>query len=116
LVVSGPGAFAVLMKERTSNEAQWLGTIATIGMILMMLIAYRSVGVLVLGTLPLFSAGIAGLAAVAAAFGAVHGITLAFGFTLIGVAQDYPLHLFSHQHPGLSPTANARALWPTLAT
>jgi predicted exporter len=26
-------------------------------------------------------------------FGAVHGITLAFGFTLIGVAQDYPLHL-----------------------
>jgi len=41
---------------------------------------------------------------------------VAFGFTLIGVVQDYPIHLFSHQRPGVSPWANARALWPTLAT
>jgi predicted exporter len=46
----------------------------------------------------------------------VHGITVAFGFTLIGVVQDYPIHLFSHQHAGLSPRQSARALWPTLAT
>src|SRR3546814_1613628 len=41
---------------------------------------------------------------------------LAFGFTLIGVVQDYPIHLFSHQRPGVTPRQNARALWPTLAT
>jgi predicted exporter len=52
---------------------------------------------------------------VALLFGSVHGITLAFGFTLIGVAQDYPMHLFSPA-PGAGPLANARALWPTLAT
>lgn len=52
----------------------------------------------------------------ALSFDAVHGITVAFGFTLIGVAQDYPLHCFSHQRPGLSPWANVRALWPTLGT
>ena len=46
----------------------------------------------------------------------MHGITVAFGFTLIGVAQDYPIHLFSHQRAGLSPWASARALWPTLGT
>ncbi len=56
------------------------------------------------------------LPAVALLFDGVHGITVAFGFTLIGVVQDYPIHLFSHQRPGLSPRANARALWPTLAT
>jgi predicted exporter len=85
-------------------------------MLLLMLASYRSISAVLLAALPLLSAGLAGLAAVSAAFGTVHGITLAFGFTLIGVAQDYPLHLFSHQHRGLSPLANARALWPTLAT
>jgi predicted exporter len=116
LEASGPGAFSVLMKERTQAEAQRFGTLATIGMVILMLVAYRSVPVLLLGLMPLASAGLAGLAAVSATFGVVHGITLAFGFTLIGVAQDYPVHLFSHQHAGLDPRDNVRALWPTLAT
>ena len=58
----------------------------------------------------------AGLLATALVFGEVHGITLAFGFTLIGVAQDYPIHFLSHQRAGLSPWASARGLWPTLGT
>ncbi|MDT0886695.1 hypothetical protein RNR89_12405, partial [Staphylococcus pseudintermedius] len=58
----------------------------------------------------------AGLGAVAICFEGVHGITVAFGFTLIGVVQDYPIHLYSHQRPGLSPWASARSLWPTLGT
>jgi predicted exporter len=116
LVASGPGAFSVLMKERTQGEAQRLGGLATIGMVILLLVAYRSLPVLLLGLLPLLSAGLAGLAAVSTIFGTVHGITLAFGFTLIGVAQDYPMHLFSHQHRGLDPRDSVRALWPTLAT
>jgi predicted exporter/predicted hotdog family 3-hydroxylacyl-ACP dehydratase len=56
------------------------------------------------------------MTAVSAIFGTVHGITLAFGFTLIGVAQDYPLHLLSHRQPDREPVAIARGLWPTLAT
>jgi predicted exporter len=38
--------------------------------------------------LPLASAGLAGLAAVAALFDGVHGITVAFGITLLGGVQD----------------------------
>jgi len=116
LIASGPGAFSVLMKAKTQNEAQWIGTIDTVGIIVLLLIAYRSVRYVLLGVLPLASAGVAGLAAVGAFFGAAHGITLAFGFTLIGVAQDYPIHLFSHQHPGAPPLQTARSVWPTLAT
>lgn len=116
LVVSGPGSFSALMKDRTQAEAQRLGTAATVGMLVLLAVAYRRARVLVLGALPLASAGLAGLACVSALFGAVHGITLAFGFTLIGVAQDYPMHLFSHQHRGVDPRASARALWPTMAT
>ena len=43
-------------------------------------------------------------------------MTLAFGFTLIGVAQDYPLHVLSHRRADRAPRDVARALWPTLAT
>lgn len=116
IAVSGAGKFSVLMEERTRGEAQALGAAATVGMILLLLIAYRGVGSVVLSALPLASAGLAGLAAVSALFGTVHGITLAFGFTLIGVAQDYPIHLLSHRHATRSPVAVARELWPTLAT
>ncbi|MCC4617361.1 MMPL family transporter [Xanthomonas campestris pv. asclepiadis] len=116
LVLTGPGAFAVEITARTQGEAQWIGTLDTVGLVLLLLVAYRSWKIPVLGVLPLASAGLAGLAAVALLFDGVHGITVAFGFTLIGVVQDYPIHLFSHQHPGLDPRANARHLWPTLAT
>lgn len=114
--ITGPGAFSVLMKERTQREAGQLGGFATVGLALLLYAAYRSVPVLFLAALPLLSAAVAGLAAVSAIFGAVHGITLAFGFTLIGVAQDYPIHLFSHQRVDRHPVEVARRLWPTLAT
>lgn len=116
LTISGPGAFSVLISNRTQYEATIIGIVDTVSLLLLLLIAYRSPRILLLAPLPLATAGLAGLAAVSLAFGSVHGITLAFGFTLIGVVQDYPVHLFSHQHPGLSPWRNVRTLWPTLAT
>lgn len=116
MTFSGAGKFSVLMEQRTRGEAQQLGTAATVGMIVLLLIAYRRIGSVVLSALPLASAGLAGLAAVSAFFGEVHGITLAFGFTLIGVAQDYPLHLLSHRQAARAPVDVARDLWPTLAT
>ena len=116
LIASGPGAFSVLMKNKTQTEATWIGTLDTIGVILLMLLAYRSISTTVLGILPIASAGVASLAAVSAIFGSIHGITLGFGATLLGVAQDYPMHLFSHRHAGKTPLDTARAVWPTLAT
>jgi predicted exporter/predicted hotdog family 3-hydroxylacyl-ACP dehydratase len=114
--VSGSGRFSVLMEERTRADAQRLGSLATIGMALLVLLAYRRPGAIALSALPLASAALAGLAAVGAAFEAVHGITLAFGFTLIGVAQDYPIHLLSHRRNDRDAFAVARRLWPALAT
>lgn len=117
LDITGPGAFSVEIGARTQREAGWIGSIDTLGLILLLWVAYRSWKAPLLGVLPLASAGLAGLGAVALGFpGGVHGITVAFGFTLIGVAQDYPIHLFSHQRAGLSPRDSARRLWPTLAT
>lgn len=116
LVLTGPGAFAVEVAGRTQREASLIGTLDSIAFALLLWLAYRSWRAPLLGALPLATAGLTGLAAVALVFDGVHGITVAFGFTLIGVAQDYPIHLFSHQRPGVSPAASARALWPTLGT
>lgn len=114
--MSGPGAISVEIGSRTAREASLIGSVDTIGLVLLLLIAYRNWKQPLLGVLPLASAGLAGLAAVALLFEGVHGITIAFGFTLIGVVQDYPIHLFSHQRRGISPWQNARSIWPTLAT
>jgi predicted exporter len=116
MTVSGPGRFSALMKERTQRDASLLGSVATAALLLLLFLAYRRPRILLLAALPLASAALSGLACVSLLYGEVHGITLAFGFTLIGVAQDYPIHLFSHQRQGLDPLTNARSLWPTLAT
>ena len=95
--MTGPGAFSVEIGGRTQDEASWIGMVDTIGLLVLLFVAYRNWKIPVLGALPLASAGLAGLGAVALLFDGVHGITVAFGFTLIGVAQDYPIHFFSHQ-------------------
>ncbi len=115
LDVTGPGAFSVLMQSRSEADARLAGILDTAGMILLMLLAYRSALYVVLGALPLATAGIVALVAVTALFGTVHGITIAFGFTLIGVAVDYPIFVFSHQLPGVSSAETARSIWSTLA-
>ncbi|MCD9030032.1 MMPL family transporter [Luteimonas sp. BDR2-5] len=117
LEMTGPGAFSVEIGGRTEREARIIGIVDTVGLVLLLLVAYRNWKIPLLGVLPLASAGVAGLAAVALLFpGGVHGITIAFGFTLIGVVQDYPVHFFSHQRAGLSPWRNVRGLWPALST
>lgn len=114
LEITGPGAFSVLMRARTQDEATWLGWGASAAMLLLLVLAYRGWLLPFLGALPVATAALAGLGAVALCFGSVHGITLAFGFTLIGVALDYPVHLFSHRLPGRRAEEDAAAISPTL--
>jgi predicted exporter len=114
--ISGPGAFAEKMAAQTRGEASLLGGLGTAGLLLLMALAYRSLSLPLLGALPLATGAVVGLACTVGLFGEVHGITLAFGFTLLGVAVDYPVHLFSHRRIGESAAESARAIWPTLAT
>ena len=114
LTVTGPGSFSARMAERVGSEAGWLGGIATVCLMAMLLLAYRSPLFVIACSLPLACAAAAGLLALRVVFGDAHGITLAFAVTLIGVAQDYPVHLLSHARPGEPLRATAHALWPAL--
>lgn len=114
LEISGAGYIGAQVAARTRAEAERLSAIGTIGFALLLLIAYRSWSILALVALPLASGALAGLAAISIIFGGAHGITLAFGFTLLGVAQEYPVRVFSHRRAGETAVATVRAVWPLL--
>lgn len=116
LEVSGPGAFSERMAGKTQADASRYGSLAGVGLFVLLALAYRSFWLPLVGALPLLFGGIGGLLITAWWFGTVHGITLAFGLTLLGVAQDYPVHLFSHRRPGEAALSSVRRIWPTLAT
>ena len=114
LGLSGPGVFAVTSRDIIRADARRLGTAAAVLAILILLLSYRSVRLLLIGGLPLLSAVAAGVVAVNVIFGAIHGIVLAFGITVIGVAIDYPIHLFSHLNAGQSVRRSLAGVWPTI--
>lgn len=116
LTITGPGYFTSLVNAQTRDQADWIGRISTVGFIVLMLVAYRSVSSLLFGALPVATGALAGIAVMTLAFTEVHGITLAFGFTLLGVAQEYPIRLLSHRRAGESAVASVRGLWPLLLT
>lgn len=116
LTLSGPGYFSVVVNAQTRGQAEWIGRVSTVGFILLLLLAYRSVGSLLLSALPIASAALAGIAVLVLLFPQVHGITLAFGFTLLGVAQEYPIRVLSHRRAGENALQSARDLWSLLLT
>ena len=116
LEVSGPGYFSVVVDQAVRRSVDRIGALTTIGFVLLLLAAYRSVPSLLLGALPVATGALAGLTALMFLYGGAHGITLAFGFTLLGVAQEYPIRVLSHRSAGVSAAASVRALWPLLRT
>jgi predicted exporter len=114
LTMSGPGVFAVTSREVIRADTRRLGIAAAVVAMVILLLSYRSVGLLLIGGLPLLSAVVAGVVAVNVVFGAIHGIVLAFGVTVIGVAMDYPIHLFSHLNPGEPVRRSLADIWPTI--
>ncbi len=114
LLATGPGVFTVASRDRIRGDAWRLALLAAALISAMLLALYRSLRVLGLGLLPVASGALAGVAAVSLAFGAVHGITLAFGVTLIGEAVDYAIYLFTQNPPGAPPGSAFERLWPTL--
>lgn len=112
--MSGPGVFAVDSRAIIRTDTRRLGILAGVVAFFILLAGYRSARLVVIGALPLLSAVVAGIAAVTVLFGAIHGIVLAFGITVIGVAIDYPIHLFSHLNVDESVRRTLKQIWPTI--
>ncbi len=108
LAVTGTGFFSVSSKRQIESESQLFSIIATATLVMLLFFLYRSPRHILLSTLPLLSAVVAGTATVLLIQSQIHGITLAFGITLLGMTIDYPVHVFSH------PQKRDKLFWRTL--
>jgi predicted exporter len=107
--MSGPGVFSVAARATIKHEVTRLSILSTALIVVLLLSVYRSVLALILGLIPVVSGALAGVAAVALGFEAVHGITLGFGVTLIGESVDYSIYLFIQ-----SQQQATASLWATI--
>ncbi len=114
MIYSGPARFAVSTRNQIRAEIKWLSTIASLIVILILAVAYRRIRLVLLSSLPLATALVVAVAVSTTIFSSVHGITIAFGMTLIGVSIDYPVHSFSHWMSNESLSKSLQKIWPTL--
>lgn len=113
LLISGTPVFSVDARATIRGEVERVAVIGTVGIIAVLLLAYRSAIALGLGLLPVLSGALAGTAAVGLGFGHVHGLTIGFGTTLIGEAVDYSIYYFLQSQAGSDVEWRAR-FWPTI--
>jgi predicted exporter len=118
LKLSGPGVFAVAARAKIEHAAVRLSIASSILVVTLLFAVYRSLPALALGLAPVASGAVIGIAAVALGFGAVHGITLGFGITLIGESVDYSIYFFVQSRRLRQNEAASvswqRAWWPTI--
>jgi len=86
--------YAASGQQQATREMTWVGGGATLGILAMLLLAFRRWRVL-LAFVPVLVGMLFGAVACVAIFGHMHVMTLVLGSSLIGVAVDYPLHYLS---------------------
>ena len=115
--MSGVNRFATKARADIEADVARISTVSTLAVLLLFVLLFRSAPLILLAQLPIGFGLLAGTAATIAVFGRVHGLTLAFGSTLIGVCIDYPIHFLNHHtlapHPD-GPRAGLRRLWTGL--
>lgn len=113
LRLAGSGVFAVNARATIESEATRLSLLSAAIIISLLLVTYRSLTALALGLLPVATGALAGIAAVSLGFGLVHGITIAFGATLIGESVDYAIYLFVQRRRN-DGGEWLQSFWPTI--
>jgi len=111
---SGSANIGLQSRDQIKAESQNLSILATLFMLSFLFWIYRSPTRVLMTVVPLGMAILFATAAVSFIFNGIHGITLAFGITVLGVAVDYPIHVISHANNKENLAATINRIWPTL--
>jgi predicted exporter len=117
LAQSGAGRFAIASEAAIKADIARISIPSTLGVVLLFLLVYRSPRSMLLSFVPLAAGTIGATAVGLLLFGRLHGLTLAFGATLLGVCVDYPIHLLTHHALAADPagpSATLRRIRPAL--
>lgn len=114
---TGAVRFSEATRTAAQADIQRLSLAATLGIMLLFALAFRSVKPLLAALVVLGGGVAAGLAASFAVFGELHALTLVFGTTLLGLCVDYVLHYLVHRwaHPSQDAAAALDAVRPGMA-
>ncbi len=98
---SGVNQIAVASERSVRGDINFISAVSIAGVCTLFLLVFRSLRHLFIAILAPLSAFAAATAMALFTSPPLHGITLGFGFVLIGVTIDYPIHLMTHH--ALSP-------------
>lgn len=117
LLVTGMPLFTAAGAQSAKQEISTVGVGSSAGIVLLMLLTFRSLRPLALSFLAIGSGLSAALVISILFFGKIHIITLVFGASLIGVADDYALHFFcdSFGSKDWNPRQGLKYILPGLA-
>ena len=115
MIMTGPAAFAVESGEDIREDVRWLTSLAVFFVVLFLGSVYRSLLSVALVVSPLIVGVVIATASILLLYGQIHGITLAFGITLAGVAVDYSIHLLTGMSADRASTrSHVVKIWRTL--
>lgn len=117
VVAAGIPLHAEAAAAQANVEMNVIGWGSLAAVLLLVWLAFRSLRPIVLVGLSLLIGTAAAISATAIVFDRVHLITLVFGASLVGVAEDFGIHYFVTRQamPGSSPPKVMRFLLPGMA-
>lgn len=116
MITAGVPLHAEAAAVQAHGEINTIGWGSLAGVLLLAWLAFRSLRPVALVGVSLLVGCAVALSVTALVFGRVHLLTLVFGASLVGVAEDYGIHYFASRQgaPGRSPHGLMRGLMPAL--
>lgn len=116
LHATGTVLFAAAGSQEAQNEISTIGVGSTLGLVVLVLLAFRSPRPLATELAAVGSGSLMAFVVTHLVFGEVHMVTLVFGASLIGVSVDYSMHFLCAQAeaPQRPPLDIVRELLPGL--
>ncbi len=93
---AGAAQFAIASEAQIKGDVNRIGIVSTIGILLIFLALFGSVRMILVGFVPMIFGSAVAVLACQLIFGEIHGITIAFGTSLLGVGLDYVEHYYAH--------------------
>lgn len=116
VVQGGVLLFASAAASQAQEEMSVIGLGSTLGVVVLVLLVFRRPRPLVLALLPIVTGTILAVAVTWMVCGGLHALTLVFGASLVGVAEDYGIHYLcmGYDDREFRPVERMRRLIPGL--
>jgi predicted exporter len=112
---AGVNRFALAGEKSVKADIGRISTLSLVGIFILYMLIFRSLREPLVVLLPISFGCLLAVAVCQGLFGFVHGLSLAFGSSIIGVAEDFSTHFFAHRRATPREESNEalmQRLWP----